>query len=73
MRERHPALHELVEVGRLQQLRAEGVQAVSAMIVGVDVEDVEFAGLGAKCRQDEQHGQSNRGDAGDWLHKLIVP
>jgi len=48
MGEGHAPFHERVEIGSLEQWRAERMQTVRAMVVSVDVQDIKLPGFGGR-------------------------
>jgi len=57
-------------VRRDELFRAESVQAVGSMVVGVDVEDIECAGLSGKrtpSKQDRQNQPDEKPGRPDWV------
>ena len=55
MRKAHAMLDERIEIRRLKQRIAERMQAVGAMVVGMDVEDIWLGSRGSAKRGDGNH------------------
>lgn len=60
MREGHAALDERIEIGRLEQRSAERPQTVGAMIVSMDVEDVDLRLV--RCQQSTEWREQQGGE-----------